>query len=116
TAVGVVAHQRAGMASGINNTCRQVGLATGIAALGAVFEHELSSRLPGSPRGGGVLAARAHGAVTQPFHAAFAGALHEILLIGAGVALVGALAGLALVRQRDFVAAHGVAPAAEPAA
>jgi predicted MFS family arabinose efflux permease len=34
TAVGVVAPQRAGMASGINSTFRQVGIATGIALLG----------------------------------------------------------------------------------
>jgi EmrB/QacA subfamily drug resistance transporter len=116
TAVGVVPHQRAGMASGVNNTFRQVGLATGIAALGAVFQHELAARMPGGPSGGNALAARAHGAATHAFRVAFTGALHEILLIGAGVALVGALAGLALVRQRDFVAAHAGAPAAEPVA
>ena len=34
TAVGVVEPQRAGMASGINSTFRQVGIATGIALLG----------------------------------------------------------------------------------
>ena len=38
-AVGVVEPQRAGMASGINSTFRQVGIATGIAALGAIFQH-----------------------------------------------------------------------------
>src|SRR6185437_3435585 len=36
TAVGVVHHSRSGMASGINNTFRQVGIATGIAGLGAI--------------------------------------------------------------------------------
>ena len=35
TAVGVVEPARAGMASGINSTFRQVGIATGIAALGS---------------------------------------------------------------------------------
>ena len=35
TAVGVVEPQRAGMASGINSTFRQVGIATGIALLGS---------------------------------------------------------------------------------
>ncbi len=34
TAVGVVEPARAGMASGINTTFRQVGVATGVAALG----------------------------------------------------------------------------------
>ena len=42
TAVGVVHHTRSGMASGINNTFRQVGIATGIAGLGAVFQHEVT--------------------------------------------------------------------------
>src|SRR5262249_477571 len=37
TAVSTVQVERAGMASGINNTFRQVGIATGIAALGAIF-------------------------------------------------------------------------------
>ncbi|MEJ7784561.1 MAG: MFS transporter, partial [Solirubrobacteraceae bacterium] len=43
TAVGVVEPRRSGMASGINNTFRQVGIATGIAGLGALFEHLISS-------------------------------------------------------------------------
>ena len=37
TAVSTVRQERAGMASGINNTFRQLGIATGIAALGAIF-------------------------------------------------------------------------------
>ena len=41
TAVGVVHYSRSGMASGINSTFRQVGIATGIAGLGAVFQHEV---------------------------------------------------------------------------
>ena len=44
TAVGVVAPQRAGMASGINSTLRQVGIATGVAALGSI----LTSRIHAS--------------------------------------------------------------------
>ena len=42
TAVGVVPVERSGMASGINNTFRQVGIATGIAGLGAVFQHSIT--------------------------------------------------------------------------
>ncbi len=42
TAVSVVEPRRAGMASGINNTFRQVGIATGIAALGAIFQDRRS--------------------------------------------------------------------------
>ena len=43
-AVGVVEPQRAGMASGINSTFRQVGIATGIAAWGAIFQHLVDAR------------------------------------------------------------------------
>ena len=81
TAVGVVEPRRAGMASGINNTFRQVGIATGIAGLGAIFQHKI--------RG------------TDPV--AFVSAMNTILLVAAIVAFVGAVAGLALVRGRDFV-------------
>ena len=45
TAVGVVPPQRSGMASGINSTFRQVGIATGIAILGAIFESSIASKL-----------------------------------------------------------------------
>jgi EmrB/QacA subfamily drug resistance transporter len=117
TAVGVVPHARAGMASGFNNTCRQVGLATGIAALGAIFQHQLTQHLGGGSGGGNALAPRPAGAGGHAFRVAFTGALHDILLIGAAIALAGALAGLALVRQRDFVVAPGAAvPAADAAA
>ena len=56
-AVGVVEPQRAGMASGINSTFRQVGIATGIAALGAIFQHVVASSFKDGararlPRGG----------------------------------------------------------------
>jgi EmrB/QacA subfamily drug resistance transporter len=42
TAVGVVPVARAGMASGVNSTFRQVGIATGIAALGSIFSHQVA--------------------------------------------------------------------------
>lgn len=47
TAVGVVAVSRAGMASGINSTFRQLGLAVGIAALGSVFTIRLRDTAAG---------------------------------------------------------------------
>ena len=53
TAVGVVEPARAGMASGINSTFRQIGIATGVAALGSILASEVSSsvisKLAGSP-------------------------------------------------------------------
>ncbi len=43
TAVGVVPVARAGMASGVNSTFRQVGIATGIAALGSIFSQQVAA-------------------------------------------------------------------------
>lgn len=45
TAVGVVRPERAGMASGINSTFRQVGMATGIAVLGTLFSHRVTDEV-----------------------------------------------------------------------
>ena len=55
TAIGVVPPQRSGMASGINNTFRQVGIATGIAVLGAIFESSLTTTI--TPKLAGTAAA-----------------------------------------------------------
>src|SRR4029077_16031810 len=44
-ALGVVPPERSGMASGISNTFRIGGLAVGVAALGAVFQHRLTTSL-----------------------------------------------------------------------
>jgi EmrB/QacA subfamily drug resistance transporter len=103
TAVSVVEPRRAGMASGINNTFRQVGIATGIAGLGALFQDKIKTELHGSPAAKAV----ASGVVQQGGHAAraaFISGLNEILLVGAIVAFAGAVLGFALVRRSDFVA------------
>jgi EmrB/QacA subfamily drug resistance transporter len=84
TAVAVVEPARAGMASGVNSTFRQVGIATGIAALGAIFSHSV-------------------GAAATP--QAFVDGLNNILAVGAVVAFVSAVAAFALIRQRDYVVA-----------
>ena len=112
TAVGVVQPRKAGMASGINNTFRQLGTATGIAALGAIFQSGIESRLPAQAPSGaaeGIASAGpqvagqgGQGAVDTATHA-FVGAFNEILLIGATVAFAGAVAGFALTRPRDLV-------------
>jgi EmrB/QacA subfamily drug resistance transporter len=136
TQVGVVPPQRSGMASGIGNTFRQVGISTGIAGLGAIFEHAVTQRtlhaLGGPlPGGGDVGAALSSGNVgplvsalpadqrarfVEAFHTGFTGALNDILLIGALIAFWGALAGFLLIRRQDFVGAPSAEPAAEPAA
>jgi EmrB/QacA subfamily drug resistance transporter len=74
-AVSVVEPRQAGMASGINNTFRQVGIATGIAGLGAILQSQAN----------------------------FVDGLNRILLVASFVAFAGAIAGLALVRTSDFV-------------
>jgi EmrB/QacA subfamily drug resistance transporter len=43
--VSVLPVERSGLASGINNTFRQLGIAMGIAGLGAIFEHRASEAL-----------------------------------------------------------------------
>jgi EmrB/QacA subfamily drug resistance transporter len=41
--VGVLSVERSGLASGVNNTFRQLGIAVGIAALGAIFTHHVGA-------------------------------------------------------------------------
>ncbi len=134
TAIGVVHHTRSGMASGINSTFRQVGIATGIAGLGAVFEHEVFTSTTASLSASGyqqavnvaahgnlkkvLIAGEVHGlfhslspaasaALSHSYRVGFVEGFDTILLIGAAVALVGAVLAFALVRQRDFVTAAG---------
>lgn len=97
-AIGVVPPQRSGMASGANSTFRQVGIATGIAALGAIFQSDL-----------GVSGA----AIQHASKAEFVSAFTNILEIGAAIAFVGAIGAFALIRSSDFVTSHApeVAPA-----
>jgi hypothetical protein len=122
TAVGVVDPRRAGMAAGINNTFRQVGIATGIAGLGAVFQsavtsnitdalaHSGAQRPPGARLPPAEVLAQGDPRVLGPLRGAFltgyTDTLNEILIIGAVIAFVGAVAALVLVRPRDFVP-HG---------
>jgi len=115
-AIGVVPPQMAGMGSGINNTFRQVGIATGVAALGAVFQSRIDAKLadllPAAKPGlgeivasGGTQAVAATGArprVVEASGLAFTTAFNEIALIAAIVALIGGVLGLALVRSRDI--------------
>ena len=124
------------MASGINSTFRQVGIATGVAALGAVFQARIESKLaellPQAPSAfaDAVASGAAQSALAEvpaqfrdqaaaAADQAFVGALNEILLIGAAIAFAGGVASWLLVRRRDFVAySAGAAPEgqAEPAA
>jgi MFS family permease len=120
-AIGVVNAARAGMASGINSTFRQVGIATGTAALGAIFQSRIDARLsellPAAPNA--FSEAVASGATetavasvppqlreraAEAANQAFVSGLNEILLVGAAIAFVGGIASWVLVRRRDLVA------------
>jgi MFS family permease len=133
-AIGVVEPRRSGAASGINSTFRQVGIATGIAALGALFQARVTAKLtdalasaplpPGAGdrlgeavvSGGTQAASRAappgaRAAVVEAAQRAFIDGLNEILIVAAIVAFTGGVLAFALVRSRDFVA-HQMAAAA----
>ncbi len=118
-AIAVVPPAKAGMGSGINTTFRQVGIATGVAGLGAVFQSQVHSKLteilPHAPKGlaelvsvGGSRAAAAvsppsvRAEITHAATVAFVSGLNEILLIAATLSFLGAALGFALVRSRDF--------------
>src|SRR5215204_2315294 len=92
-AIGVVEPRRAGAASGINSTFRQVGTAVGIAGLGALLQSKLNHDL-----GTGGFASPAG-------RTAYIDAFNELLIVGAAVAFAGAALALVLVRRRDFVSA-----------
>ncbi|MGA8993748.1 MAG: MFS transporter [Nocardioidaceae bacterium] len=128
TAVGVVRPERAGMASGVNSTFRQVGIATGIAALGSIFSHQVSAgvrdSLAGTPAAGraaeigqavtsGQIAAvirqappSVRGALEQAATASFVDALNHILTIASVIALVAGVLCLFLIRTQDFEVQH----------
>src|SRR6476661_1410612 len=126
TAVGVVPPQRAGMGSGINTTFRQVGIATGIAGLGAIFQHQVSAKATelltasslGSGESGRIVTAiqsgrigevisaappQARGVVARVAKESFISGLNELFVIAAIVAFAGAACALVLVRARDYV-------------
>jgi EmrB/QacA subfamily drug resistance transporter len=132
-AIGTVSEERAGVGSGVNNTARQVGLAAGIAALGAVFQSRVHSVLvsqlaEAAPQLGARREAiaeqassgdpthalqsvpapmRAHAA--DALHVAFVSGFDRILWIAAAVSLAGAILAFVLVRQRDFVTSPAAA-------
>ncbi|MFJ8025505.1 MFS transporter [Streptomyces sp. NPDC096311] len=133
TSIGVVPPHQAGMASGANAMFRQVGIATGIAALGSVFasqmQSHLASALPPSVAGssatiaaavrqgsvGHVLAsvpAADRKATVLAIHSSFASGLNDLLYITAALALVGGALSLVLIRSKDFVKRTGTAPGA----
>jgi EmrB/QacA subfamily drug resistance transporter len=131
TAVGVVPPERSGMGAGISNTFRQVGIATGIAGLGALLQHRVETTIPnalahvnfqaigattlpntfdsqafatGNPDVvAGGMTGTAHAVVAHAFRSGYVEALNTLFVVGAIIAFAGAVIGFALIRNRDFV-------------
>ena len=125
-AVSVVSRDRSGMAAGINDTFRQVAIAVGVAAWGAIFlargADKIATVAAGTPAAAGdhprrlieaasgghlgsVLAALppgARGLVASATRQGFLSGLNTILLIGALVAFAGAVLAAWLVREQEI--------------
>jgi MFS family permease len=133
TSIGVVPAEQAGMASGTNATFRQIGIATGIAALGSIFVSQLQSHLaaalpPSLAGSAGTIAAAVRqgsvghvlasvpaadrGATALALRSSFASGLNDLLYITSALALVGGICALLLIRSKDFVKRAGAAPGA----
>ncbi len=120
-AIAVVPVEKSGMGSGINSTFRQVGIATGVAGLGAIFQSDVNSKLgellPHAPKGLGEIVAESgsrgvaalrlppalHVKATHAADIAFVGGFNSIILIAAILSFVGAVAGFTLTRSKYFV-------------
>jgi hypothetical protein len=117
-AVSVVPKEQSGMASGINDTFRQVGIAIGIAAWGAIFlgrgADKASQLLAGTPAAEGQRPRHlveaissgnlpaGGGRVANAAREGFLAGLNDILMLGGIFAFAGAVAALWLVRERDI--------------
>ncbi len=125
-ALSVVPKEQSGMAAGINDTFRQVGVAVGIAAWGAIFlsrgASEVEQLAAGTPAAIGErprqlieaassgnldtavasVPAGARDTVADAAGQGFIAGLNEIVMLGGVVSLVAAVAALWLVRERDI--------------
>jgi EmrB/QacA subfamily drug resistance transporter len=134
SAISVVPPERSGMAGGANSTFRQMGIATGIAGLGAIFQSQIQQATLAAlgatqvgreviARGGiGLKAALTGGAVRQAaaaipsvpdrdallhsYRVGFASTLDHLMVIAAVVAAIGSICAYVLVRQSDFVPSY----------
>ena len=114
-ALGTVPVAKSGMASGLTNSFRTLGVAIGVALLGAIVESEVSSSLAanlGSAPAGLVdqvasgnvdlIAAQDRPQVATAAKSAFITGFDTISLVASLIAFAGAIVALALVRQADF--------------
>ncbi len=125
-ALSVVPKEQSGMASGINDTFRQVGIAVGIAAWGALFlgrgAERVSELAAGTPAAEGdrprqlieaassgnlgraleAVPEGARGTVAHATREGFLAGMNEILLLGALLSILGAALALLLVREHEI--------------
>jgi EmrB/QacA subfamily drug resistance transporter len=120
TAIGVVPAHQAGMASGVNTTFRQIGIATGIAALGSVFtstlQHVLTARF-GTTQAARIVSAVRQGSAARllaglpsatrvhtemAIRSAFTTGLNDLLIVTGCLAIAGAICAVSLIRPCDF--------------
>ena len=125
-AVSVVPKERSGMAAGINDTFRQVGVAVGIAVWGAIFvgrgADKVAELTAGTPAASGgrpreLVEAASSGNLDQALQTVppsarhtvagaaregFLSGLNDVLTLGALVSFAGAVLALWLVRERDI--------------
>ena len=125
-ALSVVPKEQSGMAAGINDTFRQVGIAVGIAAWGAIFlsrgASEVEQLAAGTPAATGerprqLIEAASSGnldtavasvppgareTVSDAAGAGFISGLNEIVMLGGVMSLAAAIVALWLVRERDI--------------
>ena len=137
-AVSVVPKEQSGMASGINDTFRQVGIAIGIAAWGAIFLGRGAAKVEelaaGTPAATGdrprelveavssgnldsAVAGLPPGSRSGAVDAArdgFLSGFNEILMLGGILAMAGAIAALWLIRERDIERGEPVEVEPEP--
>jgi EmrB/QacA subfamily drug resistance transporter len=125
-ALSVVPKERSGMAAGINDTFRQVGVAVGVAVWGAVFvgrgAAKVSELAAGTPLAGGnrpreLVEAASSGNLHQAVaafppqlqhqassaaHQGFLAGFNDVLTLGALLCFAGAILALWLVREREI--------------
>ncbi|WP_394436592.1 MFS transporter [Streptomyces sp. SGAir0957] len=136
--IAVVEPSKAGMASGINETFQQVGVAIGIAGFGAAFQSRVTDLFAQSDAGrqlgssahefgeavaaggGAEAVGRAPSALAPALESAartaFVDGLTDVMFVCAAVAVVGSLVGFLFIRTRDLhESARGEAVATEDA-
>jgi len=117
--LGVLPPERGGLASALNNTSRQLGIALFVAVLGAILQASLRADLQGVPGltpqaldaladgdvEGGLRGASpaARAALQSAYEIAYSAGVDKLLLVSAGIAVAGSILTMLLVRQRDLL-------------